>query len=474
MRALEIFAVVATPAVVVAAVSRAFPNLWHRRVAAPRARKGWVKRAHAAWPRICDENRLNGSITVQRKVKETFKKRGQSRTRWVIKDELVITSPKLVDVVYRAGILTLTITPRGGQRFTDLRSVAESISDTFGGLSHRAIKGAHAVMTLEIIMVDHLGESQDATMPKPAGGRPVPKELRLGWREDGRPWVERLTHTLIAGRSRSGKASAMWAYLCQLAPWVATGHVILLGIDLKGGTELKMGAGMFREMATKVPEAILLLQRLVDEMDDRADKMAGHAREHIASLSTPTIILCIDELASLTKYSTAAQGKEVDRLLPMLLSKGAGLGVIVIGCMQDPRKDVLGYRNLFLRFIALALESPTETEMVLGTRQALAHEIPESAPGVGFVIDPDRSPVKVRAYYWTNALLRAVAREFPPLRTQRPDPTPTVPRQARRGTAEHNAALAKKAAQAAEDKAALADLESQIGDVDYGDFGEAG
>ena len=69
--------------------------------------------------------------------------------------------------------------------------------------------------------------------------------------EDGQPWHQTVqVHTLTAGASGSGKASAMWMLLVNLAPAIKTGLVQVHGIDLKGGVEHALGSRLFTRQAT--------------------------------------------------------------------------------------------------------------------------------------------------------------------------------------------------------------------------------
>jgi S-DNA-T family DNA segregation ATPase FtsK/SpoIIIE len=76
----------------------------------------------------------------------------------------------------------------------------------------------------------------------------------------------------------------------------------------------------------------------------------------------------------------------VNRALATLLTQGRAVGVCVVAALQDPRKEVIGYRNLFPTKIALRLDERTQVDMVLGdgAREAGARcdQIPESLPGL--------------------------------------------------------------------------------------------
>ena len=63
------------------------------------------------------------------------------------------------------------------------------------------------------------------------------------------------------GLFRVGKASLIWGLVFALGPANKAGLVQLLGIDLKGGMELAMGAAMFTRYAQTADAAVVLLGR---------------------------------------------------------------------------------------------------------------------------------------------------------------------------------------------------------------------
>ncbi|ERF56692.1 hypothetical protein H639_08066, partial [Cutibacterium avidum TM16] len=209
-------------------------------------------------------------------------------------------------------------------------------------------------------------------------------------------------HTLIVGASGSGKGSPLWSVVGNLASAVPTGEVQLWGIDLKHGLELSMGKPLFCCMATTPAQALEVLRQLMKVIEARGAVMAGVSRLHQPRPGDPLHVLVIDELAVLTSYGPPEVVKEASRLLSEVLTQGRALGVVVLGAVQDPRKEIVGMRNLFTKALALRLNSSTETRMVLGdetTRVAPAHRILRSQQGTGWIQDEDGTFDKVRADY---------------------------------------------------------------------------
>ena len=76
----------------------------------------------------------------------------------------------------------------------------------------------------------------------------------------------------------------------------------------------------------------------------------------------------------------------------------------VVAAIQDPSKEVLPFRDLFPARIGLRLAEAAQVDLVLGDgmrdRGALYDRIPQSLPGVGYVvIDGGPTPIRVRFSY---------------------------------------------------------------------------
>lgn len=243
----------------------------------------------------------------------------------------------------------------------------------------------------------------------------------LGLREDGLPWRVPVldVHRLVAGRSRSGKGSLLWGEILALAPVVSSGLVRVIGIDPKGGLELALGRQLFTRFVYQDPDQMVrALEEIADEMDDRAASLMGTARKFTPSMTTPLVLVFIDELATLTLYSGPQIGTRAEQALGRILTKGAAPGFLIRGYVQDPRKDTVPMRGLFTHRIALGLDTPGEVDMVLGDgahdRGAHADRIPLAAKGMAFVLeDGNPEPYRVRAGYPTDEDIRQTAARFP-------------------------------------------------------------
>lgn len=100
-----------------------------------------------------------------------------------------------------------------------------------------------------------------------------------------------------------------------------------------------------------------------------------------------------------------------------LLSQGRAPRVLVVARVQDPGKEVVGFRDLFPTRIALRLLKTSRSTRTSagwpanpapsGTRS------PTYRPGVGYaVLDGIREPVRVRAAYVNDADLVRMVDEY--------------------------------------------------------------
>ena len=103
----------------------------------------------------------------------------------------------------------------------------------------------------------------------------------------------------------------------------------------------------------------------------------------------------------------------------LLLSQGRAVGVVVVGAIQDPRKDVLPQRDLFPIRIGLRLNEAEHIDLTLGRaarlRGAACDMIPDTLPGVGYVqVDGVVEPVRVRFGHVTDDHVVRLVRDYAP------------------------------------------------------------
>ncbi|MDQ3405330.1 MAG: FtsK/SpoIIIE domain-containing protein [Actinomycetota bacterium] len=299
-----------------------------------------------------------------------------------------------------------------GQSPEQWEAHASGLANSFRARSTRVRSVKPGVIELDFVHSDPL-----------AVPLPVPKlvtdesavDLRkivVGRTETGKPWRLRLLggQHLVVGVQGAGKGSVLWSVLWALAPLIRSGGVRVLGIDPKGGMELGQAPELFAHLAyDNGVEAVELLEGLAVEVRERAARFRGIRRWWTRETGEPFTLLVIDELADVIAYQTDKRLKErAQAALQTITSQGRAPGFGVLALVQDPRKEIVPFRNLFTTRTALRLDEPLQVDMVLGdgvrARGANAHEISDATPGVAWVKeDGKRDPVRARAFYVTDA-----------------------------------------------------------------------
>jgi DNA segregation ATPase FtsK/SpoIIIE, S-DNA-T family len=306
-----------------------------------------------------------------------------------------------------------------GQSPADLAKCAQELAHGFDALLCRVRTAKSGRVVLEFVRRDAL----TAIVPAcPIPVRPDLKALPVGRREDGLSWPIRLhgTHVLIAGATGAGKASLLWGLVRAMFPLMRVGLVRVLAADPKL-MELAYGRVIFETHGAYAadPAAIAdMLEGAVADMQARAGRFAGRQRDYLLSFEHPFTVVLVDEVAFLTAYQPDRKLKDrIMAALATLTTQGRAVGYSVVAALQDPRKDVLAIRNLFPDRIAMRLDEPEQTDMVLGDgardRGAACELIPTdpaTGAGVAFVrLEADPDPVRVRAGWVTDGDIRAMA-----------------------------------------------------------------
>ena len=415
------------PALISAFWIRLSPDSYERIVAGPSARLSWVWWARSRWPHLARECGL--SVYREQRRSRSARLVDTFASKPAPAPAKVWVHPQLCSTTAKGVTLTVTVRARTGQTVEDLEKAAPAIAAAAGARSFRCRALSPSTIEYVLVMADRLRATRHAAAPVGVQLDAVP----VGRRQDGTSWLLPLVgrHTLVVGCSGSGKGSVFWGVCGGLAPAVSAGLVRLWGVDLKRGVEVGMGRHLFAEVATTPGQALDVLTRLLRVVDERGRRMAGQSRLHQPTHSDPLHVLAIDELAVLTAYTDPETRKEASRLLAEVLTQGRALGVVVLACVQDPRKEVVGLRGLFTQTIALRLRSADETRMVLGDGTAAlapAHRISPSAPGTAWLIEGDGSADRVRADFWPDDLVRSVAVRHPaPYVLHDTDRAPTAP-----------------------------------------------
>lgn len=157
----------------------------------------------------------------------------------------------------------------------------------------------------------------------------------LGLAQDGRPLLLRLpspdvAHMLVAGATGSGKTELMRAILFSLAATNRQHKLQFALIDPKarGFAPLAFLPHLMAPIATMVPAALDLLERLITEMD----------RRDAQGISSPRIVIAVDEVVDLLMTG----GKPIEMALTRIAQRGREAGLHLILGAQKPSSAALG------------------------------------------------------------------------------------------------------------------------------------
>ncbi|MDQ3988254.1 MAG: FtsK/SpoIIIE domain-containing protein [Actinomycetota bacterium] len=319
--------------------------------------------------------------------------------------------PKLTRVRSDGWRDRVTVRMLRGQCPEDYARAADRLAHSFGARACRVRVTRPRRLAVDFLHTDPLADPI-ALPALPAIGAVDLRRLVVGRLETGRDWRLRLLHrhVLVAGVTDAGKSSLAWSLLWALAPAIRTGAVQVFGIDPKGGMELGKAPGLFHELTYGNGEAsVELLERVALRTRQQAEALREQGRRVWEPASgAPFVLLIVDELADVIAYQPdPALRKRATLALSSITSQGRAPGAAVLGQVQDPRKSVVDFRNLFPVKIAMRLDEREQVDMVLGDgareRGAAAHEIAEDTPGVAWVkIDGRREPDRGRAFHVTD------------------------------------------------------------------------
>jgi DNA segregation ATPase FtsK/SpoIIIE, S-DNA-T family len=159
------------------------------------------------------------------------------------------------------------------------------------------------------------------------------------------------------------------------------------------------------------PEALTVLDDLLDVMQTRKAEFAGRVRTVPISREHPLELLEFDEIGALTKYTDRKTRDAITERVALLTTQGRALGFTVRGYVQEPTKDTVPVRDLFPRRICLRVTAKSHVGMVLGDqayeRGAWANRISESSPGTGYVFGEGiREPLRIRAGWVPDEVIK--------------------------------------------------------------------
>jgi hypothetical protein len=247
----------------------------------------------------------------------------------------------------------------------------------------------------------------------------ITQPINLGPFEDAEPcrvlFLRR--HAIVGGATGSGKSGGLNELLASLA---ACKDVVIWGIDLKRGVELRPWARCLDRLATTPREAAALLADAVAVLFARAQWLADHGRrEWTPSPAMPALVIIIDEYAELADDAPDAMS-DTDTIARL----GRAPAVTLIAATQRPTQKVMGQgavRSPMNIRIAFRVEEQRDADLILGQGKLKAgwqaHKL--NAPGKFLVSAPEHdTPRRARAYLVTDDDVTDTVTRYAPARPQ--------------------------------------------------------
>ncbi|AGL16094.1 FtsK/SpoIIIE domain-containing protein [Actinoplanes sp. N902-109] len=312
-------------------------------------------------------------------------------------DRVISAWPDLAEAIGLAGsrIMSAVVDTWGWRALIKLRP-SQSVADVIArvpaiesGLGTRpgAVRiehdPAHAGRcTMRVLAIDpHAGA---IPWPGPTS-RSLADPIDLGVFEDATnvrvPLLRR--HALIGGTTDSGKSGVLNVVLGNLA---ACSDVVLWGIDLKGGMELRPWAPCLARLATTSEEATQLLTDAVAVLDARA-QASSHSNTRVwePTPAAPALVVIIDEYAELADTAPDAMpyAESVAR-------RGRAVAVDLLAATQRPTQKAMGggaLRSQMSVRVCLRVRERRDVDLILdrGMLAAGWHAHTLDAPGKFYI-----------------------------------------------------------------------------------------
>ncbi|GAA7361154.1 hypothetical protein MLS9_06800 [Helicobacter pylori] len=184
-------------------------------------------------------------------------------------------------------------------------------------------------------------------------------------------------HTLICGRSGSGKSNFLHVLIQNLAFYYAPNEVQLFLLDYKEGVEFNAYAdpailehARLVSVASSVGFGVSFLSWLCKEMQERANLFKQSGAKDLSAYrkhgEMPRLIVVIDEFQVLFSDSATKEKERVEKYLNTLLKKGRSYGVHLILATQTMRDSGIN-KSLMAQIanrIALAMDAE-DSESIL-------------------------------------------------------------------------------------------------------------
>lgn len=226
-------------------------------------------------------------------------------------------------------------------------------------------------------------------------------------------------HTVLAGRTRSGKSVTAYRILAECAdvPWVR-----LVGCDPTGILLGPAAAGKPDDFALgtspqALEHAVAVLRNIENLMDVRIAKLMELGIDQIPAhvYTDPRVgamIVVLEEYAGLLAAADKKAGEEVRRIVGRLLREGSKAAVHVMTILQRPEAAILHDRAQYARAIVMAVENADSVKMLLPmSAPEEVERLVSSKAGRGFLMEAGEPLKYFRSDFVEYETYAAIVRE---------------------------------------------------------------
>ncbi|MBP2437244.1 FtsK/SpoIIIE domain-containing protein [Microbacterium amylolyticum] len=226
-------------------------------------------------------------------------------------------------------------------------------------------------------------------------------------------------HTVLAGRTRSGKSVAAYRMLSDAVqiPWVRLCGIDPTGVLLGPASEGKDSDFALGTSPEKIAHAVEVLQSVERLMDSRIarlmrlgiDQLPPHVYE---DPRVGAVVCVLEEYAGLVTAAGKKQADEIRRVVGRLLREGSKAAIHVMTILQRPEAAVLHDRAQYARAIVMAVENADSVKMLLpNATPEQTKQLIEAHPGRGFLAEAGVPLRFFRSDYVTYPQYATIVRE---------------------------------------------------------------
>ena len=210
-------------------------------------------------------------------------------------------------------------------------------------------------------------------------------------------------HYFVGGCTGSGKTMQMQTMVASILDWYRPEEVQLAVIDTKA-TDFrfceKLGRYLWQPVAYSPEDAVVLLQKLVGEMERRGrllrEAEVGNIRDYPEPLAR--IAVFNDEITDLTAHQEKELREAARNHLTLLAAKGRALGIHVFAGTQKPdgKRLPTAFRDNLPVKLAMKTVTKGDGKLITGQNLPSNHLL---GKGDGFLVVPGKEPFRLQAAF---------------------------------------------------------------------------